>query len=1075
MIRLIYLNNPMNVTQPMVNEIVEEVTVRGLLKYIPDEYLHEDDFLLPTVCHVSQDANEGDYWMRENGDWEDRILPEGSVVTLVSYPRGLSLLVVSLLVSVAVVAVAYFLLPRPQLSGSQTLPEVSPTYSLDRAQNSFRIDQAEPVQYGNIRTFPDLAARPYTEFRSNNQFFFMLLNISAGEVAVDTIQIDDTNIDNFDEVEYNVLPPGTPPSIFPTTVNTSIEVSDIALSSTFSGPFTISPADFTTSQIAVDFELRRGLYTANNEGGLSNRTIHMTIQYRPVTTPESAWVDVLVDPDPLTDEINVTDLPSFLSEQSSSEENRVGNIRNRWRGATNQPLRHTFIIDIPDTADQIEVRVKREEDQSEESTVSDEIRWVGARAYSATGHPDYGDRTMLEIRIRATDQLSNQNFGAVNVIGTRKIRTWTPDDGFSAPIESRSIMWAIADAVTNSDYGGGLPEEVLPLAAMYEIDQVLTTKGSEFNGRFETTSSLMEALQQIATVGRCLVYQQSGNIKIARDQAESIPTAMFTPYNIKEGSLSISWTGRSAFAPNYTEITYFDRESWSEEIVDCVLPGETPDRANKLKLFGVTDRQSAWEEGMYITAQDRYRRRQVKFTTDVEGYIPTMLDLIVVPLEAVNAAQVSEVQDIQADVVYLSEPVDFGDVENGFIRLKDAEGNITAALAVSKGPNPYSVRLTAGLPVGLSLTTVLSATMKEASVCEFRHAGLKTSLCRVRSIRPLSQDEIEITCVKEDGRVHSADVGTAPAKGIGFVETEAKVLSSVAASAVVTNEVDLRVTWRGGGYAAYLVEWTLDGVNFESVRVVDTSYSTIYPASLGSPSAVRVVPIDLAAGGVETTLRSVAVDAVLTVVTPALQITNFAIEDAEAESFNFTWDSSAVAVSFDLEMYASADTGLTNRLFNRVLPGAAASSLVTPTDLQAVGVTTIRSFIARARLSTASANGAWSQITVDNAAPAQVTGVSASATQVGSTTVYTINVSWTALASPPVDFASYEIHIVNPADTGFVPDAGSLRHTITNSGTTSTSFEVDLGSSGLPATLKVVAVDVWGRTGSNPSAAVNLS
>jgi len=51
------------------------------------------------------------------------------------------------------------LLPVPK---PFSLPNPSPTYSLQAQGNSARLEQPIPVQYGRMLAWPDFAAQPYT-------------------------------------------------------------------------------------------------------------------------------------------------------------------------------------------------------------------------------------------------------------------------------------------------------------------------------------------------------------------------------------------------------------------------------------------------------------------------------------------------------------------------------------------------------------------------------------------------------------------------------------------------------------------------------------------------------------------------------------------------------------------------------------------------------------------------------------------------------------------------------------------------------------------------------------------------
>lgn len=67
---------------------------------------------------------------------------------------------------------------------------------------------------------------------------------------------------------------------------------------------------------------------------------------------------------------------------------------------------------------------------------------------SLKGHMEapatFGEMTLLAIKMRATNNLSSNSSRKINAIITRKVRKWNGQSGWSEPVASRSIAWAIA-------------------------------------------------------------------------------------------------------------------------------------------------------------------------------------------------------------------------------------------------------------------------------------------------------------------------------------------------------------------------------------------------------------------------------------------------------------------------------------------------------------------------------------------------------------------------------------------------------------------------------------------------------
>lgn len=68
--------------------------------------------------------------------------------------------------------------------------------------------------YGRHIIYPDFAAKPYTEYNENEQYLHQLHVLTQGYCEVEQIRIDDTPISSFAEVEYEIVQPNQPVTLF---------------------------------------------------------------------------------------------------------------------------------------------------------------------------------------------------------------------------------------------------------------------------------------------------------------------------------------------------------------------------------------------------------------------------------------------------------------------------------------------------------------------------------------------------------------------------------------------------------------------------------------------------------------------------------------------------------------------------------------------------------------------------------------------------------------------------------------------------------------------------------------------
>lgn len=150
----------------------------------------------------------------------------------------------------------------------------------------------------------------------------------------------------------------------------------------------------------------RGIYYANDSGGLNNRTITWQFEARQIDddgTAIDAW-------------------------QTLGSETLTA--------ATNTPQRMTF--DYAVATGRYEVRALRTDAKDTSARARHELRWGGLKAV-LDQTPDFGDVTLIAMKMRATDNLSQRSSRMVNCLVTRKLPVWDEAIGWSAPQTTRSI------------------------------------------------------------------------------------------------------------------------------------------------------------------------------------------------------------------------------------------------------------------------------------------------------------------------------------------------------------------------------------------------------------------------------------------------------------------------------------------------------------------------------------------------------------------------------------------------------------------------------------------------------------
>ena len=614
----------------------------------------------------------------------------------------------------------------------------SPTYSLAAQGNSARLGQPIPVQYGRHKAWPDFAASPYTEYAGGEQYLYQLLMLGQGDHEFEEMGIEDTPFatgsgdltptGNFEEIAWEIVRPGGSVTLFPASVTNAMEISgQELLHNAVVGPFVLNAAGTTINKIGMDLVCPRGLFYANDAGGMDTRSVSVLFEAR-----------------------KIDDLGAPLGTWAT-----LGN--ETITAATNTAQRRSYTYAVADG--RYECRATRTNEKDTSSRAGNDVNWAGMRGYHP-GEQSFGQTTVIALKMRASNNLSMQASRRIYVISTRKLKTWHPVNGWSvSPVATRSIAWAIADACKATGYGMELADSRVNLTHLYNLDATWTARGDQFDGRFDSLSGWWEAVQQIARAGRAKAFQQGGIIHCVRDQAATLPVALFCHRNILPSSMSIDYIMPDSDTADGVTMEYFDETVWKD--VPVVVPA-TATQPGDDRLFGVVTRTHATREAYYQWANNKYRRRFITLQTEMEGYIPTFLDPIAISHERVKWGQSGDVVLWTAGTktIKTAEPLTWTPGATHYMALRRRDCSVTAALIATKGADDYTVILSA-----LPDFTPYTGSEEERTTYTFGpgNGSELYQLARVLAIRPRGEATVEIYAVAEAAEVHTADGGEMPA------------------------------------------------------------------------------------------------------------------------------------------------------------------------------------------------------------------------------------------------------------------------------------------------------------------------
>lgn len=195
-------------------------------------------------------------------------------------------LAVSTIGMVLINAIAPIKAPTLGGLGSATRDE-SQVYGISAGQNAINQWGRVPVPLGRGRFAPPKAASPYTVNSGDDQYLHELLCVGIGDLEISDIKIGTTAIEEFVDVEYEILkydpklknaPKLYPTGVFQEDLNIQLE-KDVWNSRT--------TAECDKAECDITFQ---GLGYFNDAGGIDERAVDFVVQYK--LSDELDWKDV---------------------------------------------------------------------------------------------------------------------------------------------------------------------------------------------------------------------------------------------------------------------------------------------------------------------------------------------------------------------------------------------------------------------------------------------------------------------------------------------------------------------------------------------------------------------------------------------------------------------------------------------------------------------------------------------------------------------------------------------------------------------------------------------------------------
>jgi sulfur carrier protein ThiS len=1003
MTQVFIISNPFEPFKDMKRETsIDGVSVREFLR----EYFGPDfnEFDRPTVCQYN-----GEMIMR--AEWETRRFKDGDVVAFVTVPQGIELLIVAIVAIIVAIAVV-LLMPDPAIPGDTTQGANS-VYTLRGQSNRFRPNEPVEVVYGKVRHWPTFASRPYSRYIGNQQYQFSLFCLGQGTFDIHATQLDDTPTGDFEEIQLEIVPPGSTVNLIDSNVFTALEVSNIELLAPneaeylgFSGPFTVNPFETPIHRLEVDVSFPQGLYRLSDKGKLEAETVTLLFEYRLIDAGGSAlgsWT-TLSNP-------NVT-------------------------RSDNTPQRITFQTAV--AAGRYEVRGRRTTNKPESTRKITQARWESAKGY-AQDVGSFGNVTMIAMKALATNSLNDQTSKAFNVYATRKLPTWTVGAGWGAAVATRNPIWAFCD-LFRSSYGAKLETSFLDMPTLKALADTYEARNDWFDWVFDGPMGIWEAAQMILRVGRAIPIPQGSLITAVRDAPQSLPSGVFNQHNIIKGSLSKK-LAMFTFQPfDGLIVEYTDPVTWKTKEVKAILPGRSGLNLDRLKLPGCTDRNRAYQEGMYLQSRREYQRKTVTFQTGLEGHIPAIFDMVSITHDTVRVGQGGMIvaYDWATNEMTLSEQVIFA-TENVVhkIAIRGDDGAILGTpINCVPGSAPNKVILASDPAEALDFSE-----NRVPPLYAFGVADVWAFLGKVQSIRPLDETTVEIVCVNYLPQSYEyQDATTIAAIEKSVIRNGSNpTVANVTLSPVPDKADRVFVDWPPvPGAVSYILQTSYD----DGATWNPSGNFAAPPVELGAnPGTLkaRVAPFALTGNVIYTVSNAYIVGSNITPPGPPAYLGTQ--PDFTGLTAAVQWSAVTGALGYSVGVYSSPGAVL----LRTIEAGSALVASYTFTDATADGATT-RAFTFKVSAYNEGGNGNETSITRSNPVPEIPTALT-----VGSPAGSDYPGSWTH--APEADLLEYRVYA--STTSGFTADGSTLiaTRTVTNA---------TIPAPVRPLYWRVGVLDVWG-------------
>lgn len=687
----------------------------------------------------------------------------------------------------------------PYQDGGGALPSASNAPAITGTRNEARKYRAIPKIYGRVRTYPPLAAEPYTAIIGSDTYLYQLFLVGDGPLDLSDFKIGTTSIDSYSDITTQArdLSAGdSAPSLYPNQV-TSVSVGTTIAED---GEWYEQTTETDTDEITGDIVFPSGLALPSEEKVGKSYAIRVEFQVEYAAAGSDSWTAAPVEgvgagtSSPATGILLIkareygTITRGFRIEFPSRGqydvriqriETRVlgieGDRYNRekylgssycdgdsWNEWGEEEQCFSVYDDLSNSYETTctQVTVCYATVEPDKSTLQSEAVWSALRSIKNESPIDYDRGVYVAIRIRASDQL-NGIIDRFNCLAEAKLSVWD-GSSWTSPQVTRNAAWAYADLLTGDANRRAVSKSRLDVDNLKEWADDLDAAGKHFDIQFIDQATVTDRKMTIASAGRASPAMPDGKYGVVQDKARTEVAQHFTPRN------SWGFTGRKAFTdqPHALKVQFVNAETDYQQDERIVYDdGYNAGNATKfetIRLEGITDPDVVWQEGRYHIASARLRPESYEFNVGLENLACTRGDLVRVshdvPLFGLYWGRIKTVSTDGAGYVYMVTTDEEITMEAGTsyaMRIRLSDG--TSVLA------DVDVASSSETEIWFSSVIDSASAPEGGELFQFGESDSESVLMLVKEITASADFVARLTCIDYNAAVYTADEGTIPA------------------------------------------------------------------------------------------------------------------------------------------------------------------------------------------------------------------------------------------------------------------------------------------------------------------------